>query len=693
MHFILPFKKARLHIISAFVLPLFVVMSGCQTAAVDAKNKHRVQSVNLSPMIVDPFYGNHFKTVGPELHKQSTVKMETLEEQYKSSSKNLADAHLSPANTKRLSSPEVYEQSKHAVVKIATIHSGGYSARSGIASGFFISDDGILVTNHHVLSSIFTSKKTTDESESKKTEKAGKAKKTENNPGIYAMTFNGDVYQVVEIFASSRADDLAIMKVDTRGKKVPFLPLGDTAPVGSTVHVLSHPVKGNGDGLNNFQFTRGMVSRHYYERKDSAGGMDAYRMSITADYAAGSSGAPLIDEMGNTIGVVSATRTVKYHNKTRDVQMVNKISIPVQSIKNLLARDESQKLKSANEETFTITGKLEGITGKTVSIRPLLKDSYSTDKKPKAIASADIINGQFTLTGTAKGTPRLVTFNVDDQVSASAILENGKMQIQLFKDRFDDKVLDISMTGSPLVNAFQSLANSASKASTKVERARYFQNYISAHPDSDIAYAAATRLTELSPTTNLGITIGLRLSTGFHREVQQGSLGKSFGQLIDSYSRRSSQSREKNIKVGDHLKDFSYPDINGKTVTLSKLVKPGQYVFLDFWASWCGPCRVQMPKLVKAYNKYHKKGLEMVLFSIDDNEKAWKEAIKEDEMPDWINLRVGRNHKDNKSGKGPQVQYEVNSIPSNFLIDGEGKIIDINLRGEEFTKKIQALFN
>lgn len=110
---------------------------------------------------------------------------------------------------------------------------------------------------------------------------------------------------------------------------------------------------------------------------------------------------------------------------------------------------------------------------------------------------------------------------------------------------------------------------------------------------------------------------------------------------------------------------------NGKVVKLSKL--RGKLVLIDFWASWCGPCRRENPNVVEAYLKYkntkfkNAKGFEVFSVSLDRDEKAWKEAIKTDKL-------IWKFHGWDKEGKA-SAAYNVSSIPSGFLIDGEGKIV------------------
>ncbi len=137
------------------------------------------------------------------------------------------------------------------------------------------------------------------------------------------------------------------------------------------------------------------------------------------------------------------------------------------------------------------------------------------------------------------------------------------------------------------------------------------------------------------------------------------------------------------IKAGQHAPDLSLPDADGKTVQLSSL--KGSVVLIDFWASWCGPCRQNNPHLVKLYNKYHDKGLEILGISLDNNSDAWRAAIGQDGIG-W------RQVIDIKGWDAASAAtYGVNSIPASFLLDKDGVIRAVNLVGWQLESKIKTL--
>jgi len=151
-------------------------------------------------------------------------------------------------------------------------------------------------------------------------------------------------------------------------------------------------------------------------------------------------------------------------------------------------------------------------------------------------------------------------------------------------------------------------------------------------------------------------------------EIKNGVAGKEYAAVLDKI---------KTTAIGSVAPGFTLNDPDGKPVKLSDF--RGKYLLIDFWASWCHPCREEHPNLINAYDKYQNKGFEILGISLDNNKEAWVKAISEDKL-------VWKNVADLTNQSGVINLYDIKLIPQNLLLDPSGKIVAKNLRGEELEK-------
>jgi thiol-disulfide isomerase/thioredoxin len=148
-------------------------------------------------------------------------------------------------------------------------------------------------------------------------------------------------------------------------------------------------------------------------------------------------------------------------------------------------------------------------------------------------------------------------------------------------------------------------------------------------------------------------------------------------QLLASYEKR---------KPGTMFYELTMKDMEGREVKLSQWAGKGNYVLVDFWASWCGPCRQEMPNVIQNYERYHAKGFEIVGVSFDQKKDAWVAAVQQ----------IGMRWPQMSDLKGWQCAasdiYGVRSIPASVLLDPQGKIIAIDLRGNALGAKLKEIY-
>jgi peroxiredoxin len=161
------------------------------------------------------------------------------------------------------------------------------------------------------------------------------------------------------------------------------------------------------------------------------------------------------------------------------------------------------------------------------------------------------------------------------------------------------------------------------------------------------------------------------------------SISKSFRNTYGGKIIQESLNHLTNTSLGKKAPSFKLADTTGHLISLKSFKE--QYVLVDFWASWCKPCRAENPTVRKMYDKYKDKGFTVISVSLDTDKKLWKEAVQKDKLT-WTNVS------DLKASSPVAKLYYVQAIPANYLLNRQGVIIDKNLVGSALEDKLQSIF-
>ena len=325
-----------------------------------------------------------------------------------------------------------------------------------------------------------------------------------------------------------------------------------------------------------------------------------------------------------------------------------------------------------------------------------------------ATDTAIAYNGGFIFKGEIKGA-EMRALTVDGvRGQTSVFIEPGSIHVELYKDsihkskaegtynnsvfndykdKYQKKIEAIDAVKAKFLNSkenAESLKVLQKKAdSLRIQVKNFGYEFIETNTDSDFALYVLDGL-----TSQKGFDVELA-SKAFKRiEVSIKTKSES-NQLISNRIKQKIESNpnKQKIKIRMQAPDFTAPNPQGNSITLSAI--KGKVTIVDFWASWCKPCRIENPNLVKLYDKYHSKGLEIISVSLErGNQKAfWIEAIKKDQL-NWYNVS------NLKFWQDPIAQaYSVNSIPATFILDENGTVVAKRLRGAELEAKIKKMLD
>ena len=363
----------------------------------------------------------------------------------------------------------------------------------------------------------------------------------------------------------------------------------------------------------------------------------------------------------------------------------------------------------AGKNEYIISGTVKGIAdGKTVVLE---KQDAMGQIVP--MDTVKIKDGKFIMKGSAKE-PEIMLIQIEAiQGKVPFVLENGDIKIVVDKDslqkskysgtfnnnvfsKFNDDLTKFQKELQKKLMAFQTANMSKMKAAQEAKDTivinklmKEYQGiqkegmdfYVKFAEENPKALLSALIIDSMLNDPAVDLARAKKIYNSFSPEVKKYKPGKSIQTKLDKIAKPVPVAAAPN--VGSVAPDFTAPNPEGKSISLKQSL--GKVTIIDFWASWCKPCRAENPNVVALYAKYHAKGFNILSVSLDKEASDWKAAITKDKLT-W-------NHVSNlKEFEDPiALQYGINAIPTIFVLDAKGVIVAKDLRGEELNAKIASL--
>jgi peroxiredoxin len=361
----------------------------------------------------------------------------------------------------------------------------------------------------------------------------------------------------------------------------------------------------------------------------------------------------------------------------------------------------------AGVNEYIITGTVKGVAdGKTVVLE---KQDETGQLKP--IDTVKIKDGKFTIKGSAKE-PEIMLLQVEAlQGKVPFVLENGDIEVIVDKDsiqksklsgtfnndvfsKFNVDVVKFQKESQKKMMAFQNANMAKMKAAQEAKdtitinklmkeyqviQKEGMDFYIKFAESNPKALISALIVDSMLNDPSVDLARAKKIFASFSPELKKFKPGKSIQSKLDKIAKPVAAAAE----VGTIAPDFSAPNPEGKSISLKESL--GKVTIIDFWASWCNPCRAENPNVVALYNEFHSKGLNIISVSLDKDAKKWKEAIAKDKLT-WNQVSNLKDFEDPIA-----VTYGINAIPSTYILDAKGTIVAKDLRGAELKAKIESL--
>jgi peroxiredoxin len=350
--------------------------------------------------------------------------------------------------------------------------------------------------------------------------------------------------------------------------------------------------------------------------------------------------------------------------------------------------------KNANPGGFTIVGHVKGMDSGWIYFAHTDSNGYVQD-------SAHIKGYQFTYMGKVAepslyyfwlkhegdDMARRADFFVEDTVIEMKVDKDSLQKTEITGSPVEDQYMQYKKALNPIMSKKLALDKSYVEAAQKENKVaidsiekQYEQiendehqlilNYIEKNPSSVVgAWSVVRNFLYDSDVKTLE-----KIYSEFTPDVQKSQFAKTIKKQLDI---------EEHLQVGMVAPDLTENDTTGKPVSLSSF--RGKYLLVDFWASWCGPCRRENPNVLAAYKKYKDKNFTILGVSLDESKQAWEKAINDDGLV-WNHISDLKGWKNQAA-----AQYGIRGIPSNYLLDPDGKILGHNLRGEDLEKTLASV--